>query len=91
MLHIPGLPKFGSSGVSEVFFPHKLLQVEETAVREMEYWKATPRDNVLLPIFNGAPIQDGLPTDASTTEIKTGNVLTILCYFFAAFPSLKVS
>ncbi len=37
----------------------------------MDNWLATARDNALLKICNGAPIQDGWPTDAGTTEIKT--------------------
>ncbi len=28
------------------FVLHEILQVEETAVKEMDNWKATPRDNV---------------------------------------------
>ncbi len=35
----------------------------------MDNWKATPLDNALLKISNGAPIQDGWPTDPITTEI----------------------
>ncbi len=35
----------------------------------MDNWKATPRDNGLLNISNGAPIQDGWPMDSITTEI----------------------
>ncbi len=63
---------------------------------KMDNWKATPRDNALLKSSNGAPIQGGCPTDVNTTEIKKVsmwpvNGLTILCYFLAAFPSLKVS
>ncbi len=51
------------SEVSEVFF-HEALQVEETTVKEMDNWKATPRDD---------------------------NDLSILRYFLAVIPSLKVS
>ncbi len=50
---------------------HEILQLEETTVKEMAHWKATPRDNAFLKISNGAPIQDSCPTDVSTTEIKT--------------------
>ncbi len=50
---------------------HEILQVEETTVKDMANWKATPRDNVLFKISNGAPIQDGCPIDVSTTKIKT--------------------
>ncbi len=56
MLHIPGFSKFCSSR-------------NLTAVKEMDNWKATPRDNALLMICNGAPIPDGCPTDASTKEL----------------------
>ncbi len=45
-----------NSGVSDVFFLNQVLQVEETTVKEMDNRKATPRDNVLLKIFKGAPI-----------------------------------
>ncbi len=48
----------------------EILQVEDTPVNEMENSKASRRDNVLLKISNSAPIQDGWPTKASTTEIK---------------------
>ncbi len=37
----------------------------------MDNWKSTPRDNALLKISFGAPIQDVWPTDARTTESKT--------------------
>ncbi len=41
---------------------HRLVpgatKVEETTVKEMDNWKAIPRDNVILEISNGAPIQD---------------------------------
>ncbi len=47
------------SGLSEVLVLHESLQIEETTVKEMDNWKATPRDNVILKIPNGAPIQDG--------------------------------
>ncbi len=70
----------------------RVSEVDETTVKEMHNWKATPRDNALLKISNVAPIQDGCPTDVSTTEMKISQcALTILCYFLAAFPSLKVS
>ncbi len=69
------------SGVSEVFF-HEVLQVEETTVKEMDNWKAIPRDNVILKISNGVPIQDGWPTDPITTEIITSRCgLTMMCLF----------
>ncbi len=41
------------------FVLHEILQVEETTVKEMDNWKAIPRDNEILKINNGAPIQDG--------------------------------
>ncbi len=50
---------------------HEIVQVEETTVKEMDNWKATPRDNARLKISNGAPMQDDCPMDVSTTEIKT--------------------
>ncbi len=87
MLHIPGFMKFRNL--------HEISQVEETTVKEIDNWKASCRDSVLLKISNRAPIQDGWPTDPITTEIAArvsgDNVLTILCYFLAAIPSLKVS
>ncbi len=68
---------------------HGILQVEETTVKEMDTWKASPRDNVLLKISNGAPISRWL-TDASDHNRNYNfstwpdNVPTILCYFLAA-------
>ncbi len=60
----------------------KCLQVEETAVEEMDDWKATPLDSAILKIFNGAPIPDGWPTDPITTEIITSQCgLTMTCLF----------
>ncbi len=56
---------FRSSALNEI------LQVEETTVKEVANWKATPRDNAFLKISNGAPIQDGCPVDVSSTEINT--------------------
>ncbi len=53
------------------FVLYEILQVEETTVREMGYWKATSRDNVLLTTSNGAPISRWLTANASTTKIKT--------------------
>ncbi len=47
---------------------HEILQGEETTVKEMDNGKATPRDNTLLKISNGAPIQGGCLTDVNTTE-----------------------
>ncbi len=57
MLHIVGL--------------HEIVQLEETTTKEIDKWKATPPDNVLLKASNGAPIQDGLPTDLIRTEMIT--------------------
>ncbi len=62
MLHIPG---FRGAAL------HEILQVEEITVKEMDNWKANPRGNALLQTSNGVQIQDGCPTDASTTEIKS--------------------
>ncbi len=45
MLHIAGF--------------HETVQVKETTTEDIDKWKATPRDNVLLKASNGAPIQDG--------------------------------
>ncbi len=39
-------------------------------MEEMDNWKVIPRDNALLNISNGVPIQDGCPTVVKTTEIK---------------------
>ncbi len=84
------------SGVSEVFFLHKTLQVEETTVKEADNWKATPRDNVFLKISNAAPISRWL-TDRSdhnrnyNFSMWPDNVPTIICHFRAAIPSVEVS
>ncbi len=57
----------------------------------MDDWKATTRDNVLLKIPNGAPIQDGRPTGSDHNRnynfwVRPDNVLPVLCYFLAAIP-----
>ncbi len=62
MLHIPGFLKFCS--------PRYLTSGRNNS-EEMDDWKATQRDNVILKISNGAPIQDAYPTDPITTEIIT--------------------
>ncbi len=80
MLHIRG---FWSLAL------HEILQVEETMVEEMDNLKATPRDNVFLKISNGAPIQDGWPTEPITTEIITSRCDLTMIYLFYV-PSLKV-
>ncbi len=49
-MHIPGFLKFCTS---------RNLTLEETAVKEMDNWKATPRDYVLMKTSKDAPIQDG--------------------------------
>ncbi len=35
----------------------------------MDNWKATPQDNVIMKISNGATSQDGRPKDLITSEI----------------------
>ncbi len=56
--------------------------------------QATPRDNVLLKISNGAPMSRWLTNGPDhkrnySFSVWPDNVPTILCYFFAAVPSLK--
>ncbi len=72
MLHIPGFPKFCSSR-------------NLTAVKEMDKWKATPRDNVLLMISNGAPIQDGCPTEKKK-KLKLLHAAWQWSYYSLLFP-----
>ncbi len=62
----------------------------------MNNWKAIPRDNAILKIYNGVPISRWL-TDGSdhnrnyTFSMWPDNDLSFLCYFLEAIPSLKVS
>ncbi len=68
--------------------------MEEITVKEMANWKATPRDNVILNISNGAPIQVGDGSDHNRNynfSMLPDNDLSIPCYFLAAIPSLKMS
>ncbi len=44
--------------------------MKETTLKEINSGNATPRDNMSVKISNGAPIQDGWSTEASTAEIK---------------------
>ncbi len=72
------------------FVLHEILQVEETTVKEMDNWKVTPRDNVLLKISNSAPISRWL-TDGSDQSINYNfSMWPWQCYFLAAIPLLKV-
>ncbi len=50
MLHTSGVMKICSL---------ETLEVEETAGKEMDNWKAFSRGNVILKIANGVLIQDG--------------------------------
>ncbi len=51
--------KTGNAAHSGVSVLHEILQVKEPMMNEMNHWKAILRDNVLLKVSNGAPIQDG--------------------------------
>ncbi len=53
------------------FVLYEILQVEETTVKEMDNWMATPTDNVIMKVSNGEPIQVGWPTDPITIEFIT--------------------
>ncbi len=64
------------------FVLHKIAHVEETKTDEIDYWKATPWDNVFLKIFNGASIQDGWPKDPITTEMITPRCGLTLIWLF---------
>ncbi len=70
MLHIPGFLKF--------FFLHQVLQVEETTVKEMDNWKATPWDNVLLKIFYGAPISRWLADGSDRSNFSILRLLYVI-------------
>ncbi len=65
-------------------------------MKEMDNWKATPRDNMFLKMSNGAPMSRWL-TDGSdhnrnyNFSMRLDNVPTILCYFLVAISSLKLS
>ncbi len=61
----------------------------------MNNWKATPRDNVLFEDSQRCAesrwLTDGTNNHRNyNLSMWPDNILTILCYFFAAIPSLKV-
>ncbi len=73
-MHIPGYLKF---------FLHEIEHVEETTEKEMDDWKATPRDNMILKIPNGA-LTDGPDHNRNYNFwMLPDNVLPIHCYFLA--------
>ncbi len=58
---------------------------------EMDTWKATPRDSVVLKTSNGAPFQSGCLDDYTTTEIRTPRCgLAVFCYFFFVISLLEI-
>ncbi len=75
------------------FVLHEISQVEETAAKEMENWKASPRDNMFLKISNSAPIQDEWSNYNRNYNLSMWpeNCLTILCHLLASIPWLNVS
>ncbi len=84
MLHIPGFLKFCSS---------RNLTSGGATVKEMDIWKATPRDNVLLEISNGAPISRWLTDESDHNKNYNfsswrDNVPTFLCCFLAAIHNM---
>ncbi len=60
-------------------------------MEEMDNWKATPRDNVRQSLQQWANLKWSDHNRSNNSSVWHENDLTVLCYFIAEIPTLKVS